>query len=537
MTTPRRPTRFYDMVPGLPRHTIFAVAEDHQDQRLAPLNERLVQAIWNEQLIKSDVLVTADGRPVKVFDPGQWNGEAGPDFRGADIAVGGQRCRGDIEIHVHSSEWDRHGHQKDFDYNGVILHVVLYRDDARAFDELHNGSYAPRLALEDFLEPDLETIRMTLAGEDYFHARRTPEQGPGCHLEVARINDGYLCELMSEAARERMETKVERYALQAANTSLDQALYQAIMTAMGHKGGKTLFFLLSRRAPLDDLKLILRNVPVEELGQTLESILLHVAGLAAYRSPVKAAAADMLNESAKGPLDSETSSYLSRSEDIWAQYERYFADRVIPPTRRWMTNIRPVNFPMRRIAGIARFLVRTGFRGSLVAWLADALRASAERSPRTAKNFQRELKALAELLTTEDMGFWSRHYTVGGTPAKSPMALIGQDRAMSVVFNAVLPVMLLHSRHMGDEVLEKYLWRLHDNFPALQENTITRFMRNRLFAGGPNRSGLNFRLEAQNQALIHIFHQCCANSDLTCEHCVFRRVSNDKVVQSPLIVS
>src|SRR5690606_18395389 len=123
-----------------------------------------------------------------------------------------------------------------------------------------------------------------LAGEDYFHAQRTPEQGPGCHLEVARVQDGYLCELIGEAARERMETRVERYALQAANSSLDQALYQALMTSMGHKGANTLFFLLARRAPLDDLKLLLRHVPVEELPLTLEAILLHVAGLASYRS-------------------------------------------------------------------------------------------------------------------------------------------------------------------------------------------------------------------------------------------------------------
>src|SRR5690606_4570608 len=160
--------------------------------------------------------------------------------------------------------------------------------------------------------------------------------------------------------------------------------------------------------------------------------------------------------------------------------------------RRWMTNIRPVNFPTRRIAGMARFLVRTGVRGSLITWLADALRASAERQPRTAKDFKRELKALTDLFTAEDLSFWSLHYTTRGTRTKSPMALIGQDRAMSMVFNAVLPVMLLHSRHMGDDQLEKYLWRLHDNFPALQENTITRYMRNRLFGGAPDRPGLNF---------------------------------------------
>ncbi len=519
MNSLRRPTRFYDLVADMPRRTEFTVAEEKQAVAMAPLDERLVQAIWNEQLIKSDVLITADGRPVKVFDPGQWNGEAGPDFRSADISIGGQRCRGDVEIHVHAADWERHGHQRDFDYNGVVLHVVLFRDDGRTSDELHNGSYAPRLALEDFLEPDLETIQLSMAGEDYFHAQRSPEQGPGCHLDVARLEDGFLCELLNEAARERMETRVERYAVQASTTSLDQALYQALMTSLGHKGGKTLFFLLARRAPLDDLRLVLRHVPESELPDALESILLHTAGLAAYRSPGKP------GENSDGTLDGETAAYVARIERVWKQYEKYFADRVIPPTRRWMTNIRPVNFPSRRIAGIARFLTAADFRGSLTSWLADALRASAARNPRTSKDFKREIKALTDLFTADDLGFWSGHYTIGGRATKTPMALIGQDRAMSLLFNAVMPVMFLQARHMGDDHLEKHLWRLHDNFPALQENSVTRFMRQRLFMGAPLRRGVTFRLEAQNQALIHIFHQCCANSDLTCEQCVFRRVS------------
>jgi hypothetical protein len=498
---------------------------------LAPLDERLVQAIWNEQLLKSDVLVTADGRPVRVFDPGQWNGEAGPDFRNADITIGAQRCRGDVEIHINASDWDTHGHQRDFDYNNVILHVVLYRDDPRAHDDLHNGEYVPRLVLDDFLEPDLATIRQTMAGEEYFYAPRDPKLGPGCHLEIARLTDGQLCDWLRHCARLRMESRIQRYRQQAASSSLDQALYQALMTSMGHRGGKTLFFLLARRAPLDDLRLVLQQTPPAELPAAIECILLNVAGLASHRSPAKVQAGDFLSDNSDGRgvtpiagrLDPESAAYVAQMEQSWAHYGRFFSDRIIPPTRRWMTGIRPVNFPSRRIAGIGRFLAATDFHGSLVGWLADVLRASAARQPRTAKDFKKEINALAALFTAGDLSYWSHHYTIGGRPSKSPMALIGGDRALSVIFNAVLPIMLFYAGHMGDDILEKHLWRLHDNFPALQENTITRHMRQRLLPGPVNRPGVTFRFEAQNQALIHVFHECCANADLTCENCMARK--------------
>lgn len=485
------------------------VATKNASAETAPLDERLVQAIWNEQLLKADVLVTADGRPVRVFDAGQWNGEAGPDFRGADLQIGGQRLRGDVEIHVYAGDWDRHGHQGDFDYNNVVLHVVLYRDDLRAHDDLHNGGYVPRLVLEEFLEPDLQTIRQTMAGEDYFYAARNPELGPGCHLELARLTDGQFCDWLTELARCRMKSRMERYRAQLGTVSLDQVLYQAMMTSMGHRGGKTLFFLLARRAPLSDLRLVLQQKAAEELPEALECILLNVAGLASHRT--------------QPDLDTESAAYVARMDKNWTHYGRFFSDRIIPPTRRWMTGIRPVNFPSRRIAGMARFLASSDFRGDLCGWMADVFRTSAARLPRSAKDFKREIAVLQAMFVEQDESFWSHHYTIGGKPSRGPMALIGNDRALSLIFNAVLPVMLIYSEEMGDDVLEKYLWRLHDHFPALQENSITRFMRERLFPGGLSRRGVTFRLEAQNQALIHLYQECCSNTELTCENCAVRQ--------------
>src|SRR3990170_3491609 len=91
--------------------------------------EAWVALAWQGRLSRGS-LVTDGGVELQVVHPGRPNGDAGPDFRGAIIATArGELWRGDVEIHVRSSQWRAHGHHRDPGYNGVILHVVLVPDD------------------------------------------------------------------------------------------------------------------------------------------------------------------------------------------------------------------------------------------------------------------------------------------------------------------------------------------------------------------------------------------------------------------------
>jgi len=86
-------------------------------------NERFLQIIWNERHL-APALTTVSGQALQVISPGVWNVSGGPDFRGASLVIAGRLLHGDVEIHRRSSDWQRHGHQQDPAYNGVILHAV-----------------------------------------------------------------------------------------------------------------------------------------------------------------------------------------------------------------------------------------------------------------------------------------------------------------------------------------------------------------------------------------------------------------------------
>src|SRR6478735_6107748 len=94
------------------------------------LSERLLQFIWQFQYLNNKNLFTAKGEPLQVIYPGIYNTNQGPDFLQAKIKVGDTLWAGNIELHVHASDWNAHHHTEDELYSNVILHVVWLNDKA-----------------------------------------------------------------------------------------------------------------------------------------------------------------------------------------------------------------------------------------------------------------------------------------------------------------------------------------------------------------------------------------------------------------------
>ena len=52
--------------------------------------EKLMQFVWAHRLWDTSPMVTADGRRVRIINPGVLNENAGPDFFNASIQIGDQ---------------------------------------------------------------------------------------------------------------------------------------------------------------------------------------------------------------------------------------------------------------------------------------------------------------------------------------------------------------------------------------------------------------------------------------------------------------
>ncbi len=92
------------------------------------MNERLFQFLWQFQYFNKKELQTTSGENLQIIFPGNHNSNQGPDFLQAKIKIDDTVMVGNVELHLFSSDWFKHGHQLDPQYKNIILHVVWEAD-------------------------------------------------------------------------------------------------------------------------------------------------------------------------------------------------------------------------------------------------------------------------------------------------------------------------------------------------------------------------------------------------------------------------
>ena len=116
------------------------------------MTEKLLQTIWSFQYFNRSQLQTTTGEKVDILFPGTLNVNQGPDFLAARIKINNTVLIGSIELHLKSSDWQKHHHSDDDNYKNVILHVVLEHDLEldHHFPTLELESRISRLMLEQY---------------------------------------------------------------------------------------------------------------------------------------------------------------------------------------------------------------------------------------------------------------------------------------------------------------------------------------------------------------------------------------------------
>ena len=456
--------------------------------------ERLVQAIWQHQRLRRGELKTADGKSVRVLHPGFANFEGGPDFRGAVLQIGRDApSSGDVEVDLRAGGWRAHGHDRNPNFQNVLLHVVW--DDAGIPASPRGDGSSPGtpviLCLKNVLDTPLNELSMALENESL---RSLPENLRGkCCGPLRELDEPELSGLLHEAARVRFENKAAQCRARAKNTGWEQALWENLFRALGYKHNAWPMQYLAEQRPR--LLASLENASSVEMLSALQARLLGMSGLLP----------DELTRAQKS-----SDSYLRRVWDFWWRERDAFGDIILPRTAWRFHGLRPANHPRRRLALASHWLADKKLIPKIENWIAAGT--SEDKSPQTA------WRELTNILQVERDDFWSWHLTFTSPRQKKPQPLLGDARVTDLAVNVILPWLWIRAVEGRNKKIQREAERRFSIWPPAEDNSILKLARQRLL-GVSNAKIL--KTAAAQQGVIQIVRDFCEHSNATCDNCKF----------------
>lgn len=381
-----------------------------------PFPEDFLHYLWKFRLFDQQALVTVQGEEVRVLSLGIHNRNAGPDFENAKIQIGGTLWAGSVEIHLNSSDWQRHHHDVDPAYENVILHVV-YQHDQDQFRA--DGSVIPVLELRTRIPEGLSSRYQELMSNMDWIA---------CQKQLRTVDPFITRTWLSRVLVERLEEKANsiQLLLQEFKGSWDDAFYVTLARNFGFKLNALPFEMLARSVPRQILARYKNNSD-------------HVAALLFGQ-------AGFLNEEFKDAYPLE----LQREYGfISKKYGLQTLDRYI-----WkFLRSRPQNFPTLRLAQFSALVVSSNYLFSKV------LETSATGG----------FRELFSNLSVHP--YWKDHYRFGVT-SKGNTNQIGESSVNNILINTVAPFLFSYGKNMGRSSLVNKALQLLETVP-LENNQIT----------------------------------------------------------------
>jgi hypothetical protein len=536
-----------------PENRLLTIHEGNNRWQISELDLAL---IWNAQRWQPGfTLATSDGAAVEVVYRGRWSGGFGPDFKGAIVRVGNRLLRGDIELHLRSGDWRLHGHHQDPRYNNVVLQFAL-EDNSFPCEQTHAGAELPVIALLPLFKLANISLQEALAdvkGNGTRLGSISESTEPCCNRIAERHPDlPELLRQLDKLGEQRFEERAGRYEAAATldpddgDQAATESLWSGLLEALGYSQNKTPFKKLAEALPFAtvvnfDREARQRRESSEERLLNMEALLLGAAGLLPSQRnlrPVKKTHAHVHDaktdyvapDADDSKIDFIAANYTDELERRWDLLRRGLDNGgALLREKDWtFARLRPPNHPARRIAGLARLIVRLSLDepADFLEELAEIM----ELEPSDACKAFNEFCRVALAATDSDSGlFWARRYDfadraiLADMRAKGATAdLIGADRAADMTVNVFLPFCAAYGRDRYRASLAKAALAAYYAHPRLSSNELVESMAKQVFQkwlGQPDSDGKPYTVNrlitgaCRQQGLIYLQRTFCAEQN------------------------
>ena len=422
--------------------------------------EQLLHYVFKHKMFPLRELQTIDGKTVEVIDPGLHNRNAGPDFFNAKVRIGNTMWVGNVEIHDKSSDWYLHGHDKDSNYDNVVLHVAGVIDtDVKT----SRGEYLPQMQL-DVPQQVKEHYDELLSTDSY----------PPCYKVIPSLTTLMVHAWMAALQTERLEHKTEaiRHRAELCGGSWEDAYFMTLARNYGFGINGEVFEQWARNIPLQAIA-----HHRDDLFQ-IEAIFMGQAGLLELEAVPDYYQQTALNEG-----------YFAKLRNEYLYLAHKFSMKPMDYKFWRFLRLRPQNFPHIRISQLANLYYQ---RKAGLSQLMEC----------------ETIEQLKTILSSHVTPYWETHYTFGSTSNKNEKHL-SYGSINLLMINTAIPMLFAIGRHRGKEVLCDRAFDFLEQLKA-ENNHIIRMWQ---------QVGLEVKTAGDSQALIQLKKEYCDKKD--CLRCRF----------------
>lgn len=353
------------------------------------MKEDFIIYLWSQRLL-SPKLKTQQNKDITIIKPGQRNHDSGPDFFNALIKIGNETWAGNIEIHVNSSDWNKHKHSNNKAYDNIILHVV-YHDDKSI--KRNNGQIIPCVELKNNFNQKIMDNYV-----DFMSARTWI----ACENMISHIGHFDLHNWYDKLSIERLEKRSMDIMNKLENNKFDfqEIFYQKLARGFGFNTNSVAFELLAINIPLSVLSRHSNNL------LQVEALLFGQAGF--------------LN----GEFADEYPNKLKK-EFLFLSH-KYNLKPIDRKLWKFM-RMRPSNFPTIRIAQFASFIHKA--EGILTSILKT-----------------QKLSTVMSLFEITASDYWNNHYRFDKVSARKSTKKLGNSSIDLLLINTIIPFMFTYGQ-------------------------------------------------------------------------------------------
>ncbi|MEO5946681.1 MAG: DUF2851 family protein [Chitinophagaceae bacterium] len=439
------------------------------------LSERLLQFIWQFQYFNKSELETTSSESVQIIAPGQLNSDQGPDFSNAKIKIGKTTWAGTVELHIKTSDWNKHNHQTDKNYKNVILHVVWEDDGGRNSVPAGNRNSVPIKGTEQSSVDQTRSLNSVQARTE----QNSVEQIPILELkgrvskillqryeELMNSNSFIPCESSINTVKE-ITWKSWKDRLLVERLVRKSAIVQTYLNQNNFHWEETFWWLLARNFGI--------KVNADAFEAIAKSISINV--LANHKTQIHQLEALLLGQA--GLLDAKFSEdYPLMLQKEYKFYKNKYSFKTIN-IPIFFLRMRPGNFPTIRLAQLA-MLVHDSVHLFSKIKEADSVK---------------DVKAWLDVTAND---YWHYHYKFDDESAYRKKKL-GAFMINNIIINTVCPVLFAYGNYHDDNKYKEKALKWLEETSAEKNNITQRFQQ----------LGIENKTAFDSQGLIELKNEYC----------------------------